>query len=127
MRSIVAAMLLLGLTLSVSATTPPAGGQYTAYANVVSAQPIYQRKQVKTPVQRCHWEHAPAVTRRYLDNGRAQYVRKRIKRCHTEISVAQHQVVTGYRVQLVYNGVEFSREMPDQPPSRVPVTVELSP
>jgi uncharacterized protein YcfJ len=127
MRTIVAAMLLLCLTKSTHASPPPEGDEYTAYANVVSAQPIYDRQQVKSPVQQCRWEHAPDVTRRYLSNGQPQYVRKRIKRCHTRIDVTNRQTITGYRVRLAYNGIEFNREMPQAPPARVPIVVDIRP
>lgn len=127
MKRFVAAILVPALAPIAHAASPPAGGQYTAYARVIDVQPRYDAQQISTPVEHCRWEHAPAVTRRYLNNGQPQYVRKRIKRCHTRLQTEHRQVITGYSVQLNYNGVVFERDVLERPLDRVPITIEVSP
>ena len=123
-----------------AALAMPAAAEYSSWAQVTSTRPIYA--QINDPQQQCWAERVTDTTVMRVDEApigvRGQIIEQRggpdlvavprqreVQRCGT-VDTARMQL-QGYEVRYLYDGREYTTQLPYDPGTRLRVNVNVQP
>jgi uncharacterized protein YcfJ len=132
--------LLIAATGCAAALAMPAAAEYASWAQVTSSRPIYS--QINDPQQQCWAERVTETTVMRVDEApigvRGQIIerpggndlvavprQREVQRCGT-VDTTRMQL-QGYEVRYLYDGREYTTQLPYDPGTRLRVNVNVAP
>lgn len=126
--SSVPALAMLLAAATVQAETPSRENVIFAYAQVLRADPIYERALVTEQVERCDEGQARRARDRFTRGPNQQPADTLVQRgCHLVEEDREVNRLAGYDVEYRYRGDVFISRVPEDPGDRLRIRIAVSP
>lgn len=121
-------LALLAVAGGSRAENPSRENVIFAYAQVLRADPVYERVLVTEQVERCDEGHAPRARDRFSRPTSDDPADRLVQRgCHLVEEDREVNRLAGYDVEYRYRGDVFISRVPEDPGDRVRIRIAVSP